>query len=61
MRCANALARGYFQVDLSIVWNTLYNDLPPLRQQIEAAFKGMNRQSGGERSQGQGSGDDLAL
>jgi len=32
----NALAHGYFQVDLGIVWETLSNDLQPLRQQIEA-------------------------
>jgi len=31
------------------------------RQQIEATFEGMNRRSGEERSQGQGSDDDLAL
>lgn len=31
----NALAHGYFQVDLSIVWKTLEKDLPALQQQIE--------------------------
>jgi uncharacterized protein with HEPN domain len=32
----NALAHGYFQVDLHIVWRTLVKDLPPLRVQVAA-------------------------
>ncbi len=35
----NALAHGYFQVDLSIVWKTLEKDLPPLQQQIESIHR----------------------
>ena len=30
----NAVAHGYFKVDLEIVWKTLENDLPKLEQQI---------------------------
>ena len=30
----NALAHGYFQVDLEIVWKTIQNDLPGLKFQI---------------------------
>ena len=30
----NALAHGYFTVDLAIVWQTVQNDLPGLRAQI---------------------------
>lgn len=30
----NAVAHGYFKVDLEIVWNTVRNDLPGLRKQI---------------------------
>jgi uncharacterized protein with HEPN domain len=30
----NALAHGYFQVDLEIVWKTIHNDLPDLKFQI---------------------------
>ena len=30
----NALAHGYFAIDLSIVWNTIENDLPPLHEQV---------------------------
>jgi uncharacterized protein with HEPN domain len=26
---------AYFKVDLSIVWDTVQNDLPPLKQQVE--------------------------
>ena len=32
----NALAHGYFNVDLAIVWQTIQNDLPPLLRQILA-------------------------
>ena len=30
----NALAHGYFSVDLGIVWQTVRNDLPSLREQV---------------------------
>ena len=30
----NALAHGYFTVDLAIVWQTIQNDLPSLQQQV---------------------------
>jgi uncharacterized protein with HEPN domain len=30
----NALSHGYFTIDHTIVWQTLQNDLPPLRAQI---------------------------
>jgi len=30
----NALAHGYFNVDLSIVWQTIQNDLPSLKAQV---------------------------
>jgi len=32
----NALAHGYFKVDLEIVWKTIHNDLPMLHQQVQA-------------------------
>jgi uncharacterized protein with HEPN domain len=32
----NALAHGYFRVDLEIVWKTIHTDLPALKRQIEA-------------------------
>ena len=31
----NALAHGYFTVDLGIVWKTIENDLPNLQRQIQ--------------------------
>jgi len=31
----NALAHGYFKVDLEIVWKTIQRDLPILNEQIE--------------------------
>jgi uncharacterized protein with HEPN domain len=30
----NLLAHGYFKVDLKIVWKTIENDLPVLKQQL---------------------------
>jgi uncharacterized protein with HEPN domain len=32
----NALAHGYFNVDLAIVWQTIQNDLPALKTQVAA-------------------------
>jgi uncharacterized protein with HEPN domain len=32
----NALSHGYFTVDHTIVWQTIQNDLPPLRAQVAA-------------------------
>ena len=34
----NALAHGYFKVDLQIVWNTLTGDLPGLRTRVVEAL-----------------------
>jgi uncharacterized protein with HEPN domain len=31
----NALAHGYFKVDLGIVWRTIRRELPPLKAQLE--------------------------
>jgi uncharacterized protein with HEPN domain len=31
----NALAHGYFMVDMGIVWKTIQNDLPGMAEQIE--------------------------
>jgi uncharacterized protein with HEPN domain len=31
----NRLIHAYFKVDLSIVWDTVQNDLPSLKQQVE--------------------------
>lgn len=31
----NALAHGYFKVDLEIVWKTIHSDLPELHAQIK--------------------------
>lgn len=35
----NALAHGYFKVDLDIVWRTVERDLPKLRVQVEEAIR----------------------
>lgn len=33
------LIHGYFQVDLNIVWDTITNDLPLFKRQIEKLFE----------------------
>ena len=35
----NALAHGYFNVDLEVVWKTIERDLPELEVMIEALLK----------------------
>jgi uncharacterized protein with HEPN domain len=35
----NALAHGYFRVDLEILWKTIHSDLPALRQQVAEILK----------------------
>ncbi len=32
----NALAHGYFEIDLEIVWRTIHRELPALQQQVRA-------------------------
>jgi uncharacterized protein with HEPN domain len=32
----NALAHGYFKVDLNIVWETIHRELPPLHAHVSA-------------------------
>jgi uncharacterized protein with HEPN domain len=31
----NVVIHAYFAVDLKVVWTTVKNDLPPLKQQID--------------------------
>lgn len=35
----NALAHGYFKIDLEIVWTTIQNDLPKLEKQVKKIIK----------------------
>lgn len=37
----NAISHGYFQVDLGIVWRTIYSDLPRLREQVRVLISGL--------------------
>ena len=34
----NAVAHGYFNVDMEIVWKTIHSDLPELYQQVSSAL-----------------------
>ena len=35
----NALAHGYFKVDMEIVWKTLHHDLPALQREISQLLR----------------------
>lgn len=35
----SVLIHGYFQVDLDVVWDTVTNDLPPFKKQIEEILR----------------------
>jgi uncharacterized protein with HEPN domain len=37
----NAVAHGYFKVDLEIVWKTIHNDLPGLGDVVAKAIDGL--------------------
>jgi uncharacterized protein with HEPN domain len=37
----NAVAHGYYKVDLEIVWRTIETDLPSLRAAVQAAISGL--------------------
>jgi uncharacterized protein with HEPN domain len=37
----NALAHGYFKVDLGIVWKTIDGDLPLLQRQVQKLVQGL--------------------
>ena len=37
----NRVAHGYFQVDWALIWKTIHQDLPELRQQIERLQRGL--------------------
>ena len=39
----NALAHGYFQIDLEIVWTTIQNDLPKLEKQVQKILQQLDR------------------
>ncbi|PXX97649.1 HepT-like ribonuclease domain-containing protein [Halomonas sp. LBP4] len=39
----NALAHGYFKVDLDVVWKTVERDLPMLEVQVGEVLKSLNR------------------
>jgi uncharacterized protein with HEPN domain len=35
----NAVAHGYFKVDMEIVWKTIHNDLPGLHEQVQGILE----------------------
>jgi uncharacterized protein with HEPN domain len=39
----NAVAHGYFKVDLEIVWSTIHRDLPGLHEQVRTARESIGR------------------
>jgi uncharacterized protein with HEPN domain len=47
----NAVAHGYFKVDMEIVWKTIHGDLPELHEQVKTILVDMERTSGSAGSQ----------
>jgi uncharacterized protein with HEPN domain len=47
----NAVAHGYFKVDLEIVWKTIKNDLPQLEQQTKDVLQQLVDQSSSQFKQ----------
>jgi len=50
----NAVAHGYFKVDLEIVWKTIHNDLPGLYEQIKEVLGELERSGNGSDTQPKG-------
>jgi len=44
----NAVAHGYFKVDLEIVWKTIHNDLPGVHEQIKKVLEDLERSGSGK-------------
>lgn len=40
----STLIHGYFQVDLDIVWDTIINDLPSFKKQIQQMLKDIDKE-----------------
>lgn len=41
----NAVAHGYFTVDMAILWRTIRDDLPRLRTQVNKAIEALKRET----------------
>jgi uncharacterized protein with HEPN domain len=41
----NALAHGYFKVDMEIVWKTIHRDLPDLQAQVQKALRMLQQET----------------
>ncbi len=44
----NVLIHAYFDVDLRVVWDTIVNDLPPFKQQIQKLLQDFNLSEGNQ-------------
>lgn len=42
----NAVAHGYFKVDLELVWKTIHRDLPALHRQVRVLLESFQRNDG---------------
>ena len=49
-RMHNAVAHGYFKVDLGIVWKTIHGDLPLFREQIRKAADELSSDDGADEA-----------
>lgn len=42
----NAVAHGYFEVDLELVWKTIHKDLPGLYEQVQDVLEDLSQEGG---------------
>lgn len=47
----NAVAHGYFKVDLEIVWKTIHKDLPRLYEQVQGVTKDLLSEEDNSKNQ----------
>ncbi|MGU7774418.1 HepT-like ribonuclease domain-containing protein [Burkholderia sp. MR1-5-21] len=53
----SVVAHDYFKVDLDIVWETIKNDLPGMRRDVQALLDRLVREQGAAAPSSQGTGD----
>ncbi|KWC44939.1 DUF86 domain-containing protein [Burkholderia ubonensis] len=53
----SVVAHDYFKVDLDIVWETIKNDLPGMRRDVQALLDRLAREQGAAAPSSQGTGD----
>jgi len=40
----NLIVHGYYRMDMEIVWKTIHQDLPPLREAVDMIRQNLNQE-----------------